>query len=98
MKRLLLLAGFAVTCLALAQPAPAAVASFHGAATIGTRDSFELVRRRRHGDDYREETRRGRGGVPLFVVPGLYWGPAWWQADSGRRDRSRRQCNWLFAC
>jgi hypothetical protein len=51
----------------------------------------------------------GRGkqrpsGVAVFIVPGVYWGPAWWDPGFSpicwKKTRQCRDCaeNWVYAC
>jgi hypothetical protein len=55
--------------------------------------NVEFVRR------HRRESRTQGKGVPVFIVPGFYWGPAWWDANYWRQSRSRRNCgNWFLPC
>jgi hypothetical protein len=43
-------------------------------------------------------------GVAVFIIPGLYWGPAWWDPAYSRlcwkKIRPCRGCaeNWIFVC
>jgi hypothetical protein len=71
---------------------PLSAGAFAGESVPG---GIEFVRRHRH------RGWRGSGrtsGVPVFIVPGIYWGPAWWDPNYSR-NRSRRNCNnWFFAC
>ncbi|HLL28112.1 MAG TPA: hypothetical protein VKT73_10780 [Xanthobacteraceae bacterium] len=43
-------------------------------------------------------------GVPVFIIPGLYWGPAWWDPNYSklcwRKVRACKECaeKWIFVC
>jgi hypothetical protein len=79
---------------AIAAPAPNSASTLEGAASA----PIERVRhRRRHRVDDRYDPRRG---VSVFIIPGLYWGPAWWDPNyNARQNRKRGKCNnWIFAC
>jgi hypothetical protein len=77
---------------AMTAPAPNSVSALKNIAP----SPIEWVRRRRHRDNDRYGSRRG---VPVFIVPGLYWGPVWWDPNYNRQNRNRRKCNnWIFAC
>ena len=45
-----------------------------------------------------------QSGVAVFIIPGLYWGPAWWDPAYSRlcwkKIRPCRGCaeNWIFVC
>jgi hypothetical protein len=45
-----------------------------------------------------------RRHVAVFIIPGLYWGPAWWDPNYSqlcwKKTRSCRGCaeNWVFVC
>ena len=45
-----------------------------------------------------------QSGVEVFIIPGLYWGPAWWDPAYSRlcwkKIRPCRGCaeNWIFVC
>ena len=48
--------------------------------------------------------RQQPSGVAVFIIPGLYWGPAWWDPAYSRlcwkKIRPCRGCaeNWIFVC
>jgi hypothetical protein len=50
------------------------------------------------------EHRERQSGVEVFIIPGLYWGPAWWDPAYLRlcwkKIRPCRGCaeNWIFVC
>jgi len=57
---------------------------------------------RRRQSSRRHEQRQS--GVAVFIIPGLYWGPAWWDPAYSRlcwkKIRPCRGCaeNWIFVC
>jgi hypothetical protein len=59
-----------------------------------------FVRHRRRSWWYRQR----QSGVEVFIIPGLYWGPAWWDPAYSRlcwkKIRPCRGCaeNWIFVC
>lgn len=61
--------------------------------------SAELVRWR-----WRWRRNAYPSGITLFTVPGLYWGPAWWDANYARlcwrQIQPCRHCayNWAYTC
>ena len=61
-------------------------------------DQVDLVRR------LRNRRARQTAGVGVFIVPGIYWGPAWWDANFRRvcwkLHRHCRNCaqNWIYVC
>ena len=48
--------------------------------------------------------RERQSGVEVFIIPGLYWGPAWWDPAYSqlcwKKIRPCRGCaeNWIFVC
>jgi hypothetical protein len=82
-------------------PRPAEAFSLRLDATAsGTDADTAFVRHRRWS--WRREQRQS--GVAVFIVPGLYWGPAWWDPAYSRlcwkKIRPCRGCaeNWIFVC
>jgi hypothetical protein len=102
----MLTAAVIVTACTLALPAsltPSRAAPLHPGATIGTDNFVNLVRHRRHHRN-NHRSRNHRRGIGVFIVPGLYWGPAWWDSAYAKacwRDiQPCPQCakNWAFIC
>jgi hypothetical protein len=63
-------------------------------------DNGTLVRRRR----WHWSPRQGQTSIAVFIIPGLYWGPAWWDPNYARlcwqKTRPCRGCaeNWVYTC
>jgi hypothetical protein len=81
-------------------PLPAEAVPLRVDAVAGRVDAdTTLVRRRRWS--WRQER---QSGIAIFIVPGLYWGPAWWDPAYSRlcwkKIRSCRGCaeNWVLVC
>lgn len=103
-KTILRLGIFAGTLLFAASSsyAPSDAATIHPsqslAAVSAETDLMDLVRRLR--------IRRVNqlSGIGVLIVPGLYWGPAWWDATYSRvcwrQIRPCQHCapNWAYVC
>jgi len=80
---------------------PAATAMpFAAAAGVEAKSAVDFVRHRR---GHKAVSRRA-SGVEVFIIPGLYWGPAWWDANYTRACwRVIQPCkncarNWAYTC
>ncbi len=68
------------------------------AAVSAETDLTDLVRR------WRFRRAKQSSGIGVFIVPGLYWGPAWWDSTYSRVCwRQMRPCyhctqNWVYVC
>jgi hypothetical protein len=59
-----------------------------------------------HAEPIRWRLRRSQrpSGIAVFVVPGLYWGPAWWDPNYSklcwREIQPCKNCakNWAYTC
>jgi hypothetical protein len=94
----------AALALALAHsysPPPAAAVPLRLAAPLRHAEAGATFVRRRW---WAWSQREGKSGVAVFIVPGLYWGPAWWDPDYSRlcwkKIRPCRSCakNWISVC
>ncbi|HEY4863178.1 MAG TPA: hypothetical protein VIH65_03600 [Xanthobacteraceae bacterium] len=94
----------ALLALALAQsysPPPAAALPLHLDAAANHANA-DIVFARRHHWSWRQ--RPQQTGVAVFIIPGLYWGPAWWDPNYSQSCRKKtRYCrgcaeNWVFVC
>jgi hypothetical protein len=93
------IAGVLWLALSPAAPVGATPLSVSANAAQSTGSPAELVRWRWH--------RRSAGrasGVGVFIIPGLYWGPAWWDANYARacwkQIQPCKNCarNWAYTC
>jgi hypothetical protein len=96
----------AVTALALAlahsySPPPAEAVPLRLDAALCPADAGAILVRHH----WRFRGRRERpSGVAVFIIRGLYWGPAWWDPAYARvcwkKIRPCRGCaeNWIFVC
>jgi predicted FMN-binding regulatory protein PaiB len=103
MLRKLMLIAAALLALTLAHsysPPAEAVPLYLDAAANRTDAGAIFVRR--HYWSWRYQQRQT--GVAVFIVPGLYWGPAWWDPTYSqlcwKKARPCRGCaeNWIFVC
>jgi hypothetical protein len=104
LKKFLLSGVIAGTLLLAASSsfAPSDAAAIHpnqGLASASAESGLvDLVRR------YRLRRTRAAAGIGVFIVPGLYWGPAWWDPIYARvcwkPYRPCRNCaqNWIYVC
>jgi hypothetical protein len=82
-------------------PPPAAALPLRFDATANHTDA-DIVFVRRHHWSSRQQPRQT--SVAVFIIPGLYWGPAWWDPTYSqlcwKKTRSCRGCaeNWIFVC
>ena len=88
----------AALCLrSAAMATPLAPTASTGAAS---ESAVDFVRHRRE----RKTASRPTKSVEVFIVPGLYWGPAWWDANYTRACwRLIQPCmncarNWAYTC
>jgi hypothetical protein len=62
-------------------------------------DPIEFIRRLRV-----KRERLASAGIGVFIIPGVYWGPAWWDRTYARvcwkLIRPCRNCaeNWIYIC
>lgn len=107
LKKLLLSGAAAVFALAVSfSVAPSKAAPLHsGARTIAIKNGLvDPVRHRRRHHRKANRAQRRRSGVGVFIMPGLYWGPAWWDSAYSKACwRNIRPCprcakNWTFVC
>jgi hypothetical protein len=94
----------AALLLALAysySPPPAEAVPLRPDAAVCRADADTILVR--HHSRFRGRRERP-SGVAVFIIPGLYWGPAWWDPAYTRlcwkKIRPCRGCaeNWIFAC
>jgi hypothetical protein len=94
-------AGLALTLAHSYSPQPAEAIPLRLDATAVYADA-DTVFVRHSRRTWRREQRQS--GVAVFIVPGLYWGPAWWDPAYSRlcwkKIRPCRGCaeNWIFVC
>jgi hypothetical protein len=104
MLRKLMLIAAALLSLALAHsysslPAEAVPLRLDAAATHADTGAIFVRHRWRSWQRPQQET-----SVAVFIIPGLYWGPAWWDPAYSRlcwkKARICRDCekNWVFVC
>lgn len=92
---------FAVIACTLAlypvMPVAAAPMSVSANAAQFVGNPVEFVR------SHRRQSRRANG-VGVFIIPGFYWGPAWWDENYTRacwkQIQPCKNCarNWAYAC
>jgi hypothetical protein len=102
LRKLMLIAAalLALTPAHSYSPPAEAVSLYLDAAANHTDAGIVFVRR--HHWSWRYQQRQT--GVAVFIIPGLYWGPAWWDPAYTRlcwkKIRPCRGCaeNWIFDC
>jgi predicted FMN-binding regulatory protein PaiB len=103
MLRKLMLIAAALLALTLAHsysPPAEAVPLYLEAVASRTNAGTIFVRRHHWSWRYGQQ----QSGVAVFMIPGLYWGPAWWDPGYSqlcwKKTRYCRGCaeNWAFVC
>lgn len=104
MKKFMVLAAIAGSVLiATSSPfTPGDAATIHPSESLSTAaaetEAVDLIAR------LRWRRTRQAAGVGLFIVPGLYWGPAWWDPAYTRACWKQispcKGCasNWIYVC
>src|SRR5882724_11965585 len=101
LRKFLPLAGAMVLALAHAYLPPAEALPLHLDAAARTTHA-DTIFVRRHWRSLRHRQQQ-QTGIAVFIIPGLYWGPAWWDPAYAKLCWKKIRCrdcenNWIYVC
>ena len=100
LKKFLILVPFVLLAYSYS-PSPAKTSPFRpDTAVQSLAANTVLVRRRWRALRHREPQQTG---IPVFIIPGLYWGPAWWDPAYVKQCWKKPVCRdcanyWFYVC